>query len=148
MSSSLAEDSSPAVAKMKRLLSLKGIGDVGARVLVMELFGWRTFDNRRQLAGCVGLTGTPRNSGNSEHEQGISKAGRPQVRGLLVELSWLWVRFQPQSRLSRWFQERFGTGPGSRKVGIVAVARKLLIALWRFVEQGKTPEGALLKSVS
>ncbi len=145
----LAEEGSSApVAKMKRLLSLKSIGNVGARVLVMELFGWRTFDNRRQLAGCVGLTGTPRNSGSSEREQGISKAGRPQVRGLLVELSWLWLRFQPQSRLSLWFQKRFGTGARSRKVGIVALARKLLIALWRFVEHGKVPEGALLKAVS
>lgn len=142
------EDSSPPVAKMKRLLSLKAIGDVGARMLVMELFGWRTFDNRRQLAGCVGLTGTPHNSGNSEREQGISKAGRPELRGLLVELSWLWLRYQPQSRLSLWYQERFGTGQRSRKVGIVALARKLLIALWRFVEHGKVPEGALLKAVN
>jgi transposase len=142
------EASSPAIAKMKRLLTLKGVGDVGARMLVMELFGWRHFENRRQLGGCVGLTGTPHNSGNSEREQGISKAGRPQVRGLLVELSWLWLRHQPTSRLSLWFQERFGTGQRSRKVGIVALARKLLIALWRFVEHGKTPEGALLKAVS
>jgi len=143
----LKEESSPALEKMKRLQTLKGIGPVGSRVLVMELFGWRTFKNRRELAGCVGITGTPRNTGNSEREQGISKTGRPSLRALLVELSWGWIRFQPDSKLTRWFHERFGAGKRHRKIGIVGVARKLLIALWRFVEQGKVPEGAILSPI-
>jgi transposase len=141
----LEDESSPALEKVKRLRMLKGIGPVGSHALVVELFGWRSFNNRKELAGCVGLTGTPHNTGESERERGISKTGRPALRALLVELSWGWVRFQPQSKLAQWFHERFGQGKRHRKIGIVALARKLLIALWRFVEQGKVPEGALLK---
>lgn len=124
---------------------LRGVGHVSSWTLVSELFGWRTFGNRKQLAGCVGITGTPRNSGDSERESGISKTGRPAIRALLVQLAWGWLRFQPTSKLTLWFNERFGRGKRHRKVGIVALARKLLIALWRYVEKGQVPDGARLK---
>lgn len=91
----------------------------------------------------MGLTPTPYVSGKSRREQGISKAGNKHVRHLVVEIAWMWLRLQPRSKLSLWYQERFaGSGARARKVGIVAVARKLLIALWRYVDQGEVPEGA------
>ena len=136
----------PWAKKMDRLAELGGIGDKSSDVLVREFFGWRTFDNRRQLASAAGLAPTPFASGKVEREQGISKAGSARVRSLMVELAWFWLRRQPNSQLSRWFNERFGaSGKRSRRVGIVALARKLLVALWRFLEQGVIPEGALLK---
>jgi transposase len=93
----------------------------------------------------VGLTPTPYSSGDSEQEQGISKAGNDRVRWLMVELAWSWLRYQPQSGLSRWYRQRFALGNAQmRKVGIVAVARKLLIALWKYVDHGEVPEGAAL----
>jgi len=132
---------------MQRLSLLQGIGMRSAWVLTRELFGWRQFANRRELAGCVGLTPTPYNSGGSEREQGISKAGNRRVRALLIELSWLWLRYQPDSALSAWYRQRFGGGGArARRIGIVALARRLLIALWRYLEQGLIPEGARLKS--
>ena len=133
--------------KVQLMMQLRGVGMVSAWILVMEMFGWRKFKNRREVGGSVGLTGTPFDSGKSEREQGISKTGSKRVRSLLVELSWLWLRYQPESKLSRWFNERFGSGGKRiRKVGIVAVARRLVIALWRFVEQGVVPDGAQLES--
>ena len=103
---------------------------------------------RREVAGASGLTPTPHDSGMSRREQGISKAGNARVRKLTVEIAWSWLRYQPQSKLSRWYRERFGHGNGRmRKVGIVAMARRLLIDLWRFVEFGIVPEGARLKTV-
>ena len=110
-----------------------------------ELFGWRKFANRRQVGAIVGLTPTPHQSGESSREQGISKAGNRALRRMMVELAWTWLRWQPQSELSRWYDLRFAhQGKRARKVGIVAVARKLLIALWRYVEQGEIPAGARL----
>lgn len=132
---------------MRRLMLLRGVGERSVWLLVRELFGWRHFDNRRQLAALVGLTPTPYHSGTLRHEQGISKAGNSRVRALLIELAWIWLRWQPGSALSQWFQRRFGgQGPRGRRIGIVALARKLLIALWRYLEQGVVPEGALLKA--
>ena len=117
----------------------------GSWVLTMEFFGWRTFNNRKQVGGAAGLTGTPFKSGSSNHDQGISKAGNPRVRRMMVELAWCWLRFQPDSALSRWFQSKWGPGSSrQRKVGIVALARRLLIDLWRLVEFGVVPEGAVL----
>lgn len=140
-----AEDSDAEL--MRRLWQLRGVGERSVWLLVRELFGWRRFDNRRQLAALVGLTPTPYASGTLEHEQGISKAGNPRVRALLIELAWSWLRFQPGSALSRWFQARFGgQGKRMRRIGIVALARKLLIALWRYLDQGVVPEGALLRA--
>jgi transposase len=137
----------PWAKKMDRLSELCGVGEKSSDLLVREFFGWRVFDNRRQLASAAGLTPTPFASGTVDREQGISKAGSARVRALLVEMAWLWLRLQPRSQLSQWFLERFGkSGKRSRRVGIVALARKLLIALWRFLEQGVVPEGALLKA--
>lgn len=136
-----------ALEQVKQLMRLKGVGWQSAWLLVMELFGWRAFRNRKQLGACVGLTPTPYASGASEREQGVSKAGSRRVRSLMVELSWLWLRHQPDSGLSRWFGERFaGGGKRMRRIGIVALARKLLIALWRYLEQGLLPTGVILKA--
>ncbi len=137
------DDESVDVEKLRRLLSLKGIGPVSATLFVREFFGWRQIKNRRELASLAGLTPTPYASGDSQREQGISKAGNRRLRWMAVEIAWSWVRHQPQSALSQWCRRRFGSGNArSRKVGIVALARKLLIALWRYLDQGEVPEGA------
>ena len=132
--------------KRLRLARLCGIGVSSAWRLFYEFF-WRRFNNRREVGSCAGLTGTPYQSGESTREQGISKAGNKRVRWLMVELAWGWLRLQPQSELSRWYMRRFGAGGARlRKIGIVALARKLLIALWRYLEHGVVPSGARLKS--
>ena len=136
----------PAMHKVLMLMALKGIGEQGAHTLVHEFF-WRRFANRREVGSAAGLTGTPYQSGSSSRDQGISKAGNPRIRTLMVDLAWLWLRFQPHSALSRWFQRRWAAGPSrQRRVGIVAVARRLLVDLWRYLEQGVVPRGALLCS--
>jgi transposase len=112
----------------------------------MEFFGWRGFRNGKEIGGLAGLTPTPHQSGELRHELGIGKAGNRRIRWMAIEGAWCWLRFQPQSALSKWYEERFGHGgPRMRKIGIVALARKLLIALWRFLETGVVPEGAELK---
>jgi len=132
--------------KIRQLMQLKGIGINGAWLLVMEFFGWRDFKNRREVGGLAGVTPTPYQSGESAREQGITKAGNRHVRWMTTELAWSWLRYQPESALSGWFRERFGSGGKRlRRIGIVAVARKLLIALWRFLKSGVLPEGAVLK---
>src|SRR2546430_10792220 len=134
------------IDKVRQLMQLKGIGINGAWLLVMEFFGWRAFKNRREVGGLAGFTPTPYQSGESTREQGITKSGNRHVRWMTTELAWSWLRFQPDSALSVWFRERFGSGGKRlRRIGIVAVARKLLIALWRFLETGVLPEGAVLK---
>ena len=131
------------------LSQLRSIGTRSAWKLDTELFGWRRFSNRRQLAASVGLTPTPYDSGGSQIEQGISKAGNKRVRSLLVELAWSWLRYQPDSELSRWYQRRFATaGKRMRRVGIVALARRLVIALWRYLQHGEIPAGAQLKPIA
>lgn len=131
--------------KANVLKQLKGIGDTSAEVLAYEFF-WRTFDNRRQVGSAAGLTGTPYQSGGSNRDQGISKAGSPRIRALMVELAWFWLRFQPESESSQWFERKWGNGSGrSRRVGIVALARRLLVELWRYVELGVVPNGAVFK---
>ena len=113
------------------------------------MFGWRTFANRRQIASAAGLVPVPSQSGESSREQGLSKAGNWRMRTMLTEIAWCWLRYQRQSALSRWYWERFGkSGLGARKCGLSALARKLLIALWRFVEDGVVPEGAVFKTPS
>lgn len=140
-----AEDDGP-LAMVAQLRRLKAIGSVASWVFVMEFFGWRRFRNGKQVGALAGLTGTPYDSGSSQREQGISKAGNRRVRSLAVEIAWLWLRYQPDSALSQWFTERFGgTGKRHRRVGIVALARKLLVALWRYLETGMVPAGAQLK---
>jgi transposase len=134
--------------KVRQLMQLKGIGINGAWLLVMEFFGWRAFKNRREVGGLAGFTPTPYQSGESAREQGITKSGNRHVRWMTTEWAWSWLRFQPDSALSVWFRERFGSGGKRlRRIGIVAVARKLLIALWRFLETGVIPAGAVLKEV-
>jgi transposase len=130
------------------LTQLRGIGVGSGWVLVKELFGWRGFRNRREVAGCLGLVSSPYASGQSETEQGISKAGNARVRTLMVELAWSWLRYQPHSKLSQWFNRRFARGGKRlRRIGIVALARRLAIALWRYLEDGVIPQGAQLKAV-
>jgi transposase len=139
----IRRDDTPHVDQVRRLLDLCGVGLNGSWLLVYELFAWRRFANRKQVGGCVGLTPTPYQSGDSHREQGISKAGNRRLRRLLVELAWCWLRWQPYSALSRWYVRRFGLGNGrSRKIGVVALARKLLIALWKYLEHGEAPAGA------
>ena len=136
------------VKQVQQLLRLRGIGDNSAWLYVMEFFSWRDFQNRRQVGGLAGLSPTPYQSGEEAHEQGISKAGNRPVRAMAIEIAWSWVRHQPESELSQWFEERFAHGSKRvRKIGIVALARKLLVALWRYLETGELPAGALLKAV-
>lgn len=129
-----------------RLVQLCGIGPVSAMVLAQEFFGWRQFKNVREVGACAGLTGTAYRSGEIDIEQGISKAGNRRVRALMIELAWSWVRYQGTAALSRWFSQRWGVGgKRSRRVGIVALARKLLVALWKFLQWGEVPEGARIR---
>jgi transposase len=142
----LREGKEPYLDQVRRLMGLKAVGVRSAWILVAELFAWRDIQNGKELGALVGLTPTPYDSGQSAREQGISKAGNKHVRSLIVELAWLWLRWQPSSVLSQWYARRFGSGnKRARKVGIVALARKLLIALWRYVDGGEWPEGALEK---
>ena len=139
----IREDPSAQGEQTRRLMTLRGIGANGSWLLVREFFGWRQIRNRRELASLAGLTPTPYNSGESQHEQGISKAGNRLVRWMMIQLAWGWLRYQPRSKLSRWYQRRFGQGKSRvRKIGIVALARKLLIALWKYLETGEVPAGA------
>jgi transposase len=130
----------------QQLARLRGVGVTGALPLVTELFAWRAFRNGRQIGACVGLTPTPYRSDQRRVEQGISHSGNRRIRALSIELAWAWVRYQPLSALTQWFHRRFGQHPRARRIGIVAVARKLLIAWWRYLEIGAIPEGALLKA--
>jgi transposase len=137
----------PAMDQVRQLLTLRGIGVNSAWLYTMEFFGWRQFRSGKEIGALAGLTPTPHQSGELRHELGIAKAGNRRIRWMSIEGAWAWLRFQPQSALSQWYQERFGGGgPRMRKVGIVALARKLLIALWRFLETGVVPEGAELKT--
>ena len=145
--SRLRQADTASVQRVVQLMGLRAIGPNCAWLLVMEFFAWREFRNRRQLGACAGLTGTPYDSGASKRDQGISKAGNRRVRTMMIEIAWLWLRYQPNSKLSRWFRERFaGGGARMRRVGIVALARGLLVALWRYLEDGMLPEGAELKA--
>jgi len=135
-----------AVEQAKQLIQLRGVGPAISWSLAHEFF-WRDFGNRREVGGASGLTGTPYNSGDSVREQGISKAGNRRVRKVMVEAAWLWIRWQPDSTISQWFERRFAHGgKRMRRVGIVGVARRLLIAFWRLLKDGVVPEGARLKS--
>jgi transposase len=131
------------VDKVRQLLRLRGIGANSAWLFVMEFFGWRRIRNRKQLAALAGLTPTPHQSGDSDREQGISKAGNRRLRAMAVEIAWCWLHHQPGSALSRWYRKRFAQGSSrQRRIGIVALARKLLVELWRYLEGGEVPAGA------
>jgi transposase len=135
-------------AKAVALARLRGIGGLTAQVLVNEVF-YRQFDNRRQVGSCFGLTDTPYDSGDSRRQQGISKAGNHRARQVALELAWLWVRHQPGSALTQWFRARVGDNKGRiRKIAIVALARKLMVALWRYLETGLVPTGAVMRRPS
>lgn len=136
----------PHIQQVRQLMRLKGIGINSAWLFVMEFFSWRAFHNRREIGALAGLTSTPYQSGGTNQEQGISKAGNRHIRAMIIEIAWGWLHFQPDSQLSRWYQQRFGQGSSRlRRIGIVALARKLLIELWRYLETGIPPDGAVLQ---
>jgi transposase len=142
----LREGKSKAAECARKLIQLRAIGENAAWLFSTEFFGWREFENRRQVGGLAGLTGTPYQSGSTNREQGISKAGNRWIRGMVVEIAWGWLRYQPQSELSRWYERKYGHGNSRmRRIGIVALARRLLIELWKYLKTGTPPAGALLK---
>jgi transposase len=135
----------PNAAKIKELYRLRAIGPEFATVLVGEVF-YRSFNNCRQVGSYIGVPPSPFSSGSTVREQGISKAGNPKARKTMIELAWLWLRYQPDSALSIWFRQRVGTTKGRiKRIMIVAMARKLAVALWRYLETGMIPQGAVLK---
>ena len=141
------EGASLAARQVQQLTRLTAIGETSAWLMAQEIFAWRQIRNRREAGAIVGLTPTPYASDGSAREQGVSKAGNRHVRRVLIQIAWAWLRYQPQSALSRWFQERFGHGSGRmRRVGIVALARRLFIALWQFVDGGLIPAGARVRA--
>jgi transposase len=133
-------DNKAAPDPVAMLLAVRGVGANFAAVLWSEAF-YRQFSNRRQVAAYAGLAATPWQSGGIRHEQGVSKAGNPRLRTTMIQLAWLWIRHQPQSALTRWFKQKSQQG---RKRAIVALARKLLVALWKFVSRGEIIEGAVM----
>jgi transposase len=142
----LEEAATPCHQQVVHLMHLRGIGLTSAWVFVMEYFGWRQFTSRQEVAALAGLTPMPYASGNSSRDQGMSKAGNRRIRSLMIQIAWGWLRYQPHSALSVWFNTRFALGgKRMRRIGIVALARRLLIALWRYGQSGAIPEGASLK---
>ena len=130
-----------------RLVQLKGVATRSATTLVEEGLVWRDFANRRQVGAFLGFTPTPCDSGATQREQGISRAGNPRVQAVMTQLAWSWIRWQPESAIARWYRERFSRGSTrARLIGIVAVARRLLIALWRYATTAVVPTGAVLKT--
>jgi transposase len=139
------EVQSPAMDQVRKLLQVRGLGLNSSWLYVHEFFAWRKFTNRRQVGGLAGLTPTPYASGQLAHEQGISKAGNKRLRWMAIEIAWGWLRFQPDSALARWYYQRFARGSTrQRRIGIVALARKLLVQLWKYLQTGIPPHGAAL----
>lgn len=144
---SIRQSEDPSVDMVRQLLKLKGIGLNSAWLYTMEFFSWRKFQNRKEVGALAGLTPTPHESGSSSRERGMSKAGNRHIRSMAVEIAWGWLRYQPESELTQWYEERFGHGSSRmRRIGIVALARKLLVELWRYLETGAIPKGAVLKT--
>ena len=142
----LRSSTDPAVEMVRQLQGLRGIGENSSWLFVAEFFGWRKFRNRREVGGLAGLAPTPNQSGDLDQERGIDKAGNRHVRAMAIEIAWCWLRYQPGSALSRWYQEKWGGGSSRmRRIGIVALARKLLVELWRYLQTGALPEGAVTK---
>ena len=132
--------------RVRQMMALRGIGIESCWMLEKEFFGWRRFKNRGEVGSLSGLSPTPYSSGKSQREQGISKAGNRRVRSMMIEISWSWLRNQEGSELTKWFNERYAEGgKRMRRIGIVAVARRLLIDIWRFVEHGVVPPGAIVE---
>ena len=141
-----ADATDPMAGKITALKRIRGIGENFAAVLVREVF-YRSFENRRQLASYVGITPMPYQSGGIDRDRSISRAGNPRARTTMIQLAWLWLRYQPESTLATWFRERVGKLQGrTRRIAIVAMARKLLIALWRYVETGVMPDGVAIRA--
>lgn len=142
-----ATASAPADSARQRLVQLKGVGTTSVAVLLDEGLVWRDFRNRRQVGGFLGFTPVPYQSGEQAQDQGIDRAGNGRWRAISVQLAWPWVRWQPSSALTQWYTRRFGSsGARGRRIGIVALARKLVIALWRYAIAGVVPEGAIMKA--
>jgi transposase len=131
---------------VQQFQTLRGVGSVGAWLLTTGICAWRQIHNGRKSGALVGLVPAPFHSGDTSHDQGISRAGNRHVRRLMAQLAWSWLRYQPTGALSRRYHDRFSSGRRMRRIGIVALARKLLIAFWRYLETGAVPEGALMKS--
>jgi transposase len=143
----LQDDSNPAISMVRQLMTLKGIGLQSAWLFTFEFFAWRGIQSRKQITALSGLAPSPYQSGDEARDLGISKAGSSSVRTMAIQIAWGWVRFQPDSQLTRWFERRFAHGGRRmRAIGIVALARRLLIELWRFLETGALPEGAIASS--
>lgn len=143
----LQASADPAIAMVRQLMTLKGIGLQSAWLFTFEFFAWRRIRSRQQITGLAGLAPSPYNSGDETRDLGISKAGSASVRAMAIQIAWGWIRFQPDSELTRWFERRFAHGGRRmRAIGIVALARRLLIELWRFLETGSLPEGAIASS--
>jgi transposase len=140
----------PATAAAARKLErVRAIGPMIARVLATEIFGWRQIRNPRELGALVGLVPGRYQSGETTRDLGMTRAGNAHVRRVTGELALLWLQFQPRSALARWYRQRFdGASKRIRRIGLVALARKLLVALWRYVERGTVPDGAVLKSTA
>lgn len=137
-----------ASAPLARLVALRGVATTSASTLLDEGLAWREFQNRRQVGGLLGFAPAKYESGEVSRDQGISRAGNKRLQSMMVQLAWGWVHWQPTSALTQWFVARFSQGKRMRKVGIVALARKLLIALWRYAMQGVVPTGAILKAAA
>ena len=145
----LRQPDHPSVTMARALMRLKSIHIHTAWPLTMELFSWRQFQNSREIGALVGLDPVPHQSGETSRDKGMSKCGNARLRSLAVEFAWQWLIHQPDSELSHWYEKRFGKGSRRvRKIGIVALARKLLIALWRYLETGEIPKGAALKTIT
>jgi transposase len=138
-------EADPAVHTIQKLYRLRAIGITSATVFTREFFGWRDFRNRRQVGAASGLVSMPYASGDRSSDQGISKAGNERIRATLIQIGWAWLRYQPDSALTKWFIQRFASSPRLRRIGIVALARRLLIDLWRYVERDIVPAGAQFK---
>ncbi len=138
----------PPDSALGRLVHLKGVATTSASVLLDEGLVWRAFRNRRQIGGLLGFAPTKYDSGDSEHDQGISRAGNAHLQAISIQLAWNWVRWQPTSALTRWYRQHFGPRRRARRIGIVALARKLIISLWRYVTTGVVPPGAILKGAA
>jgi len=139
----------PVIDQVRQLCTLRGIGVNSAWLYVMAFFAWRNFQTPKQVGALAGLTPTPYQRGQARRELGIATAGHRHIRAMAIEIAWAWRRFQPDSALAQWYERRFGAGSARlRNRGIVALARKLLIALWRFVKTGVLPEGAVRKTAT
>jgi transposase len=139
-----ATDAASPESALGRLVQLKGIATTSASVLLNEGLVWREFRNRREIGGLLGFAPAKYNSGDTERDQGISRAGNAHLQAISIQLAWNWVRWQPLSAITQWYRQHFGDRRRARRIGIVAVARKLLIALWRYATTGVVPAGAVL----